>query len=385
MSPHAEVIVAGLGAHGSATAYRLARRGKQVIGFDRFRPPHTLGSSHGKGRVIRHAYSEGPEYVPLVLRSAELWRELERDSGDSLMRVTGGLNVGPANSDGLAGIQRSAEAYGLAVEVLSAADIRRRWPAFRPHSEMIGVYEPGAGAVFPEKCVSAHLRLAAKAGADLRYDEPVISWRATAAGGVEVSTPQGAYTADSLVLTVGVWLPRMLNGLRLPLRVERQVLHWFAPARSAPAFSPETCPNNAWEAGPDRLFYCQPDYGDGCKVAFHHGGVDIDPDAPAGSPARTVSAAEVEEMRAALFEFVPDAAGRHLGAAVCMYTNTPDEHFLVDLHPEHPQVVIGSPCSGHGFKFAAAMGEVLADLATTRRTRHDISAFGVGRLIAARA
>ncbi len=394
----ADVIVAGLGAHGSATAYHLAKRGKRVIGFDQFRPPHARGSSHGRGRVIRTAYSEGPAYVPIVQRAMQLWRELERESGENFLRITGGITMGPEDSPGLAGIMRSARAYGLPHEPMTAAEIRQRWPVFRPTDGMVGVHEPDNGALFPEKCISAHLKLAAEAGADLHVEEPLLSWKATPGGGVEVRTPKGAYSADRLVLTVGAWLPKMLGagdlsdealrpdqgaqsqgGLTLPLRIERQVLHWFEPARNAAAFLPANCPNNSWEFEPGKLFYCQANFGDGFKVAFHHMGVDMDPDSPPGSAIRSVSPQEAGEMRAALQKYIPDAAGRHIGAVVCMYTDTPDFHFIVDLHPVHKQIVIGSPCAGHGFKFAAAMGEILADLALDGRTRHDISLFNVGR------
>lgn len=387
----ADVIVAGLGAHGSATAYHLARRGNRVIGFDQFRPPHDRGSSYGKGRIIRTAYREGPAYVPLVQRAIQLWRELERESGEGLLHITGGISMGPKDSPGLAGIKYSAGVYKLPYLPMTAAEIRKRWPVFRPTDDMAGVYEPDNGALFPEKCIAAHLKLAAKAGADLHVEEPVLSWQATPGGGVEVKTPKGAYSADKLVLTVGAWLPKMLGAgmsapegtLKLPLRIERQVLHWFEPARNAAAFLPANCPNNSWEFETGKIFYCQANFGDGFKTAFHHMGADIDPDSAPGSAARSVPPQEVEKMRAVVEKYIPDAAGRHLGAAVCMYTDTPDFHFLVDLHPAHHQVVIGSPCAGHGFKFAAAMGEILADLALDGRTRHDISLFNIARLLKA--
>jgi sarcosine oxidase len=375
-----DVIVIGLGAHGSSTAYHLARRGKRVIGFDRYRPPHDRGSSHGKGRIIRQAYREAPEYVPLLQHAYVLWEELERQTGEKLLHMTGGISIGPADSKGLAGIRKSAEVHGLRVQSLTAAEIRKKWPAFRPLDSMAGVYESVAGMLVPEKCVEAHLKLAARFGADLHFEEPAVSWHPTS-GGVEVKTAKDTYTADKLVLTAGAWLPGLLGGLKLPLRIERQVLHWFEPARNRSYFRPEQCPNNSWEYEPGKAFYCQADFGEGYKVAFHHQGVDMDPDAPPGSPARQVTQAEIDLMRSTLAKFVPDAAGRHLRATVCMYTDTPDYHFLVDLHPQHPQVVIGSPCSGHGFKFSAVMGEVLADLAVDGRTRHGTSLFKVGRML----
>jgi sarcosine oxidase len=380
-----DVIVAGLGAHGSAAAFHLARRGQRVLGFDRFHPPHDRGSTHGRTRVIRQAYAEGAAYVPLVQRAFQLWRELEAESGERLLHMTGGISVALTSGGRLDATRASLRANRLPFESMSAADIRSRWPVFRPEDTMSGIFETQNGALFPEKCVAAHLAQAAKAGAELRFDDAVQSWRAGQSGeGVEVRTASGNYRAAKLILTAGPWLPALLGGLELPLRTERQVLHWFEPARSAAYFRPDRMPTNSWEFEPGKSFYCQPDFGDGVKVAFHHMGAAIDPDSPPGSPARTVSTAEIDHMRRALARFVPDAAGRHLGAAVCIYTNTPDEHFLVDFHPEHRQVVIGSPCSGHGFKFASAMGEVLAGLATDGRTGHDIAMFGIARLLPAR-
>ncbi len=383
MAGTADIIVAGLGAHGSATAYRAAARGKRVIGFDMFTPPHSMGSTHGRGRVIRSAYREGPAYVPLVQRAFQLWREMERDTGERLLHMTGGVTVARKGSPGLAGMRHTAQTYKLFLESLTAADIRRRWPSFHPDDDMEGVYEADNGALFPEKCVAAHLNLAARAGADLHFNEPVLSWRATSQG-VEVKTAKGTYGAEKLVLTVGAWLPRMIADLKLPIRIERQVLHWFAPARNAENFGPDRLPTNSWEISKEHYFYCQADFGDGLKVAFHHGGPEIDPDSAAGSAARTVTPAEVEAMRAALARYVPDAAGKHLGSAVCIYTNVPDYHFMVDLHPQYRQVVIGSPCSGHGFKFSAVMGEVLAGLAIDGRSDFDLSLFSAKRFAGGR-
>ncbi len=383
-SATADIIVAGLGAHGSSTVYHAAKRGKRVIGFDKFTPPHDHGSSHGKGRVIRSAYREGPAYVPLVQRAFTLWRELEHDAGERLLQMTGGVTIARRGSPGLDGIRHSARAYNLFHETLSAQDIRRRWPSFRPEDDMEGVYEADNGALFPEKCVAAHLKLAARAGADLHFNEPVLSWKATP-DGVEVKTAHGAYMAERLVLTVGAWLPRLLNDVTLPLSIERQVLHWFAPARNAASFKPENFPTNSWEYdNADSSFYCQADFGDGVKVAFHHGGASIDPDSAPGSKARTVTAAEVEAMRTALTRYVPDAGGKHLGSAVCIYTNVPDYHFLVDFHPRHRQVIIGSPCSGHGFKFSSIMGEVLSGLAIDGRSDFDLSLFSAKRFAVAK-
>ncbi|MEX0763232.1 MAG: N-methyl-L-tryptophan oxidase [Dehalococcoidia bacterium] len=376
MAETADVIVLGLGAMGSSTAYQLARRGSRVIGFDRFHPPHEMGSSHGRARIIREAYHEGPSYVPIVQRSYELWDELEQASGEQLFRKLGGLIIGPPDGKNASGSRQSAQTHGLEHEVLSADEVRRRYPLFNPNDDWVGVYEARSGALFPEKCIEANLALAAKAGAELHFDEQVTEWHPDG-DGVRVTTAAGSYRADRLVITAGAWLPKLVSRLNLPLRVERQVMLWFEPVRNADMFLPENCPNTGWEYEPGQSFYCQPNFGAGYKVAQHHGGPDTDPD----TLVRKANADDEEQVRALLAKYISDANGRLLSAAVCMYTDTPDYDFLMDFHPAHPQVIIGSPCSGHGFKFAAVVGEILADLATEGRSRFDLDMFGIDRLL----
>ena len=364
-----DAIIVGLGAMGSAVASQLARRGGRVLGLDRFAPPHALGSSHGQTRIIREAYFEHPVYVPLVQRAYELWLELEQQTGLSLFRQTGGLMIGRPDSAVVAGAKRSAQEHSLQHAVLTAAEARSRFPALQPRDDMIAVWEPRAGILFPERCVGAHLTMARKHGAELRSDEPAVSWEDDG-GGVRVVTSKGAYRAGQLVLTAGSWIPSLLHELKLPLAVERQVQFWFEPKHPM-QFRPDRCPIHIWEHEPGRFFYGFPDLGEGVKVACHHEGDRVDPD----SINRDVRAEDVEAMRAIVRQFLPDADGPVRSAVVCMYTNTPDGHFFIDQHPRHPRVWIVSPCSGHGFKFSSVVGEVMAELLTQGQTRLELSLF----------
>lgn len=374
----ADVIVVGLGAHGSAAASALARRGLTVLGFDMDAPPHALGSSHGETRVIREVYGEHPAYVPIVQHAYRLWRRLEEEAGapGSLLRVIGGISIGRPESETLAGVELSSREHGLPYELLEAGEIRARWPQFNPSPEMAGAYDPNAGALFLEPCLRAMLDDAARRGARFRMREPVRKWHPDGEG-IRVHTDAGEYSAGRIVFAAGAWNRRWLSKLNLPLRVERQVLLWFQPLRPE-LFGPDRCPNHAWEWKPGSWLYCQPDFGRGVKTAFHHDGeMHDDPE----SLDREVRPADEGNLRAAISDILPDMGGAVLRSAVCMYTDTPDEHFLLDVHPGHSNVVIVSACSGHGFKFSPAIGEIAADLAVGQKSPYDISMFGIGRLL----
>jgi sarcosine oxidase len=385
-----DVIIVGLGAMGSAAAYHLAASGTGVLGLDRLRPPHSFGSSHGRTRIIREAYFEHPSYVPLVQRAYELWAGLEKRSGRKLLLQTGGLMVGPANGALVSGALRSAEEHTLAHKLFSAAELRQRFPVFNADGNTIAVWEPRAGILFPELIIQTHLELAVEQGACLRFDEPVLGWQA-GENAVSVTTTANSYRANRLLIAAGAWLSSLLNptsdarsGKRntqaprkvvLPLSVERQVLFWFEPVSHAGQFRPENCPIYIWEYEPGRFFYGFPDLGDGVKVAFHHQGDKTEPD----QVHREVGADEIEKMRSLLSTCIPWAAGRLKSQAVCIYTNTPDEHFIFDWHPEHPSVLVASPCSGHGFKFSSAIGELSANLLIGKNTTFDLSRFTISR------
>ncbi len=368
-----DVIIIGLGAMGSAAAYHLARRGQRVLGLDRFSPPHTMGSSHGQTRIIREAYFEHPSYVPIVQRAYELWDELARAADAPLLLQTGGLMIGAPDSIVFTGAKHSAETYGLPHEILTASAVRKRFPALHPNDDMLAVLEPRAGILFPERCIAAHLSLASRHGANLRTEEPVVRWT-TSENGVEVVTTKGTYRAAQMILSAGSWARELLPDLNPPLTIERQTLFWFEPKNAPEVFYPERCPIHLWQIGGDegrRFFYGFPDLGEGLKIAWHHDGSNVSPD----FVSRDVRPDEVESMRGLLRRYLPQADGRFRSAAVCLYTNTPDEHFWIDRHPAHSQVIIASPCSGHGFKFASAIGEILSDLATDGKSRFDLGLF----------
>ena len=369
-----EVIVAGLGAMGSATTAQLAANRVSVLGLDRFTPPHQLGSSHGLSRIIREAYFEDPRYVPLVQRAYELWARLERDSSRKLLWRTGGLMLGPPDSALVTGARRSAEIHQLPHRILSAPQIRRQFPAFDPPASMVAVWEPRAGVLLPELAIQTQLEFAARAGAILRFNEPVLKWEAFHEG-VRVHTAAGIYSASRLVIASGAWLDSLAPELRLPLSVERQVLCWFEPKSNPEDFLPAVCPIYICEHAPRRFFYGFPDLGDGVKIGVHHEGAHADPD----HLDRIVKPSEIEGARGLLEAFLPRAAGCLKATAVCMYTNTPDEHFLVDCHPRFPQVLIVSPCSGHGFKFAPVIGEIVAGLVQGRTPPFDLNLFRLCR------
>lgn len=349
---------------GSAAAAHLASRGQRVLGLEQFQPAHDRGSSHGRSRVIRLAYFEHPAYVPLLRRAYELWRRLEIDTGRRLLQVTGGLMVGAPDSEVVSGCLRSAREHGLAHEMLDAADIHRRFPPFTPRPGTVAFHEREAGLLFPEEAIRGHLDVAVDHGAHVHFDEPVEDWRVTASGTVQVTTSRARYEAGRIVLAPGPWALQLFHLPDLPLTVEPQQLYWFEPSGGSGAYGPERFPIYIWDLGDGVQVYGFPADDDGrVKVAFF----------------RTKNGAE-PALRAALAPCLPSlASGTLLETASCRYTLTPDHHFVIGLHPQHPQVVLASPCSGHGYKFASVVGEILADLAVDGVTRHPIDLFSPAR------
>lgn len=371
-----DIIVIGLGAMGSSTVYQLAKNNKKVLGIDRFKPPHTLGSSHGGSRIIREAYFEHPLYVPIVQRAYDLWFELEKISGTKLFLQTSGLMIGRPDSELVKGSKNSAELHHLEYKVLDNDELRARYPAFNFAAEMNAVWEPRAGVLFPEKCVATNLSLAEKWGATLHYGEKVITWSADEKG-VNVVTDKDSYMAKKLVLTVGSWLTGLVPELNLPLQVERQVLFWFEPDKKTDEFKPQNFPVYICETERNETFYGFPDLGDGVKIAHHYRGGSTTPE----TIDRKVNEEEIKEIKTIINQCLPRAGGKLISTAVCMYTNTPDFHFLIDFHPSFDNVLIASPCSGHGFKFSSAIGEIISDLLITGSTRFDLDLFNIKRLL----
>lgn len=369
-----DVIVAGTGAMGSATLAHLALRGMRVLGIDRWRPGHPFGSSHGDSRIIREMYFEHPMYVPLVRRAHDLWRELEERTGSSLMQTTGGLMIGPGEGALVSGTLRSAREHALSHEVLSGGEVSRRYPAFALREGDIAVHDPRAGYLDPEACNAAHLALASRHGAEFRFDEPVTGWRADA-GGVEVTTRISSYTADRLVLSVGARTGDLVPGL--PLEVERQAVFWFDPGEESQLFDVDRFPIWAHEYVPGEICYGFPRLPRGVKASIMHSGEAYE---NADNVRREVDEAEADSLREALAGVLPGLGrAKVLRHDTCLFTNTPDHDFVIDIHPEHPQVLISSACSGHGFKFASAIGEVQADLLTGVQPVFDLAPFQLNR------
>ncbi|HEX3465159.1 MAG TPA: N-methyl-L-tryptophan oxidase [Candidatus Elarobacter sp.] len=369
MSARYDVIVLGLGGMGSAVAAHAAARGMRVLGLEQFGPAHARGSSHGETRIIRQAYFESPEYVPLLRRAYELWDALAARTGATLRVQTGGLFVGRPDAPVVAGTLGSARQWELAHAVYDASELRARFPAVTPRDDEIGVYEAIAGAVFPEAGVRAHLDDAAERGAQLRFGVRVAGWdgpdggagvagRDVGGNAVRVTLDDGTVLeASRLAICAGAWFAKVAPELGVPLRVERNVQFFFAPL-DREAVSPERLPVYGVERDGGRMFYGFPDLGGGVKAAYHGSGVPADPDALD----RVVRDDEIAVARDALASIVPAAAGPFLRAAPCMYTLTPDEHFVIGAHPRDARVVVAGGFSGHGYKFTPVVGEIVAAL-----------------------
>jgi sarcosine oxidase len=382
-----DVVILGLGAMGSAAAYQLAKRGAKVLGLDRFAPPHAMGSSHGDTRITRLAIGEGAHYTPLALRSHEIWREVEAETGADLLTVTGGLIISSASrtaalhvDDFFANTLAAAKNHAIAHQILDARDIRRRFPQFAIRDDEVGYYESQAGFLRPENCVRAQLALARKHGAELHSDETVLGFEADAKG-VTIETARGRYWAQKLIVAAGAWLPELLGApYAAAFKVLRQVLFWFdVPGGIAP-FLPANCPVFIWELqGPGQAIYGFP------AIDGPHGGVKVatqqyETATTPGTVHRAVAPEEATRMHDIhVAPYLPALSRKCLKSVACLYTVTPDAGFVIDFHPQSERIIIASPCSGHGFKHSAAIGEALAELAIDAKSRFDLSAFGLGR------
>lgn len=390
MSETYDAIVLGLGAMGSAALYQLARRGKRVLGVDQFVPPHALGSTHGDSRITRLATGEGGQYVPLVRRSHELWREIERATGEELLTITGGLVIAapgrrtarPGHEAFLEGTLAAAREHHVAHEVLDAAEVQRRFPQFRLEGDETAYYEPTAGFLRPERCVAAQLALAERHGAQIRRNTRVLALSPAGNDRVTVTTTASEYAAEQLVLTAGPWLAEFLDAeLAALFPVYRQVMYWFAPRGSAETFTPARLPIFIWYFGGagEGYLYGIPltDESDGgVKIATAQYEATTRPDAVTCE----VTADEIGVMyRDFVAGRLPGLSDRCLRTATCLYTVTPDGGFVIDRHPRWPNVLLASPCSGHGFKHSAAIGEALAELVTDGGSRLDLRPFALGR------
>jgi len=377
-SKHFNTIVVGVGGMGSATCYYLAKRGQRVLGLEQFDIPHNRGSSHGHTRIIRLAYYEHPSYVMLLKRAYELWHDIETKSGEKLLHYTGSVDAGPADSWVFKGALKSAVQYDLPHEVLTGAEMTQRFPGYRFPQDLMFLYQPQGGFLTPERCITSYAFAAMEQGAELHGREKVLSYEPTATGGVRVRTDRDEYEADTLIITAGAWdadLMPHLRGLAVP---ERQVLAWLAPQRPE-YFQPANFPVFNVLV-PEGRFYGFPVHGvPGFKFGKYHHFEET------GNPDRLLQDENEPQPRDEIMlrefasRYFPDATGPTLTLAACMFTNTPDGHFIIDQHPNLPQVFYASPCSGHGYKFASVIGEIMADLGERGDTRWDISLFRADR------
>ena len=373
---HYDVIVLGVGGMGSAACCALAERGAKVLGLEQFDIPHALGSSHGETRIIRLAYAEGAFYVPLLQRAYERWRQLERDCGEQLLHITGGLDIGAPDSEVVQGSLAACHEHDLPHEILTATETMARFPALQIPPHFVANYQADAGFLLSERCIVAHVMRAQALGAEIRAREPALSWEARG-DSVHVKTAKGKYSAGRLVVTAGGWVGRLLPELAAFTSLERQCLAWFQPLDPS-LFAPARLPVwLLWGEEDDGNWYGFPVHGvPGFKLGkFNHLREPMD----LSTNDREPTAADEALLRRFTERYFPRAAGPTMALKVCFFTNTPDEHFIIDAHPEHEQVVIAAGFSGHGYKFCSVVGEVLAELALDGEARLGVEEFGLGR------
>jgi sarcosine oxidase len=378
-APIYDSIVVGVGGMGSAACWHLAQRGQRVLGLERFQIGHAMGSSHGMTRIIRLAYFEGSHYVPLVRRAHQLWQETGARAGLQLLHVTGSMDMAPEGAGPCESSRQSCLDHGLKHELLDNRALQARMPGFALPKQTIGLWQEDGGFVASELAIYAHVGLAQAAGATIRTGVEVLGWEPTAAGGARVTTTQGVFEAGQLILTAGPWMGEVAPSLKPHLSTVRQVITWFT-AREAAAYAMGQLPVYILTVE-EGNFYGFPIWQHpGVKLGGpHFGRQPIDPNSPERQPGPN----QVELQQAFVRRYMPGLSDQVLSSHACIYTVTPDDHFIIDHAPGHPQVLMASCCSGHGYKFAAAIGEVLADLAIDRRTAFDIAPFSISRLATA--
>lgn len=370
-----DAIVIGVGGMGSAAVYHLARRNASVLGLEQFDISHEFGSSHGVSRIIRLAYAEGPFYVPLLRRAYELWRELQDLAGEPLLIMTGGFDAGARDSETVRGVLESCAAHRLPHEVLDPRAVNERFPGYHLGKEMVGVFQQESGFLLSERCIVAYVQAAQALGAEVHGRERVVRWE-VADGKVAVTTEKGTYHARKLVITAGPWAASALPELAPVAVPQRQVLIWTQPLRHPEHFALGAFPIFNLEA-PEGKFYGFPIYSvPGFKIGkYYHRNQSVDPD----QMDRDCHPEDEQVLREGIRKYFPDADGPTMAMKTCIFTNTPDTHFILDLHPVHRQVAIAAGFSGHGFKFCSVVGEIMAQLALDGRTALDILPFALDR------
>ncbi len=367
-----DAIVVGVGGMGSAALYHLARRGaKRVLGLERFSIPNDQGSSHGRSRIIRLAYWEHPSYVPLLRRAYQLWHDLEGQAGAPLLITTGSVDAGPPDSSAVAGAIHACQMFDLPHDRHDGESLRMRFPGCQLPADFVALYQPQGGFLLPERCITAHVAAAQRAGAEVRVGEVVLDW-SERGDVIDVRTDRDTYRCHQLLVTAGAWTGQLLTDLRPMLSPERQVMLWTQPRRPE-YFQPATFPVVYMHA-PEGSLYALPSHdGAGFKFGkYHHLGQQVDPD----TMDRECHDEDERVLREGLRRYFPDADGPALAMKTCIFTNTRDEHFII-ARPAGSRVTVAAGFSGHGFKFCSVVGEIMADLALAGGTRHDISLFGV--------
>ncbi len=370
-SPFYDAIVIGVGGMGSAAVYHLAKSGARVLGLERFEVPNAFGSSHGLTRIIRLAYSEGSHYVPLLRDAYRYWREIEEVSGESILQITGGLDIGPEAGGIVEGSRKSCVEHDLPFEELDSAEVNRRFPGYRLPRNMRAIYQPDAGYLRCEAAISAHAAAARELGAEIVTGVRVRGWE-TRPGGLRVETDDARYDTRKLVITAGSWVGELLPGLRPVCRPARQVMLWTDPL-DPPAFEPARFPVFVLES-PFGNFYGFPDnQGEGFKIGkFHHLRQQVhDPDAMD----RECHPEDEAVLREGIEAYFPRANGPVRRMTACMFTNSPDGHFILDRHPDTDEVFFAAGFSGHGFKFCSVVGRIMADFCLERPSPSDLTPF----------
>lgn len=380
-----ETIVIGLGAMGSASVYQLSKKNNKVLGLDQFTPPHKSGSTHGDTRITRQAIGEGEEYVPLSLRSYEIWEELERKTGKKLLTITGGLIVGSDIAQSLHGSSRflqatinTARKFNISHSVFTSGELKERFPQFRIEDNYVGYYEDKAGFLRPELCVETQIELARQYGAQINFNEKVRQLIPLADGSVEVKTDKAIYHANKVIVSAGPWIAQFFPEYTDLFKVYRQVLYWFdLPENSITAYFPENFPVFIFAVSGENDIYGFPAIdgsGGGLKVAFEEYVTDTTPE----KVNREITPEETERAyNKYIAKHLPGLSNKCVKAVSCLYTVTPDSKFIIDIHPRHPQIIIASPCSGHGFKHSAAIGEILSELTIDGKSSFDLSSFQI--------
>ena len=370
-----DAIVIGAGGMGSSVLYHLARRGLRALGIERYDVPNDMGSSGGLSRMIRLSYHEHPSYVPLVRRAYELWQQLENGFGQRLLVTTGSLRGGDEGSALFQGSKLACDINHLPYQILAGPEINQRFPGYQLPEDVLAVYQAEGGFLNSERCIIAHVTAALELGAQVHGREQVLDWEPSG-DGVRVETDRGSYTARNLVVCAGAWAAKLVPELTQWAVPERQVLAWFLPSRPE-LFRPEAFPVFGLEVEEGR-YYGFPSYEiPGFKVGrYHHLSQEVDPD----TMDRDVHPEDEETLRSFTSRYFPLAAGPTLALKTCMFTNSPDGHFIIDRHPQYPQVSIAAGFSGHGFKFCSVVGEIMADLVQKGETTHDLSLFRMDRL-----